>query len=149
MTLKGYFVFSEALLLYWNFTIKLFSDISRTLVDAVLPLCRDTVCVFYSSSQLDDINVSVCSCVWQGNKYIKAKQSWWHLFGGTIVNVKSNVTSTQKHFQAKGYLDKRGKICVFFTAGRLIVCMSVCAMIRCVYENIVHSTYLVWPLPIF
>ena len=39
---------------YWSLTIRLFSVISRTLVGGVLPLCRDSVGVFYSPSWLDN-----------------------------------------------------------------------------------------------
>ena len=39
---------------YRNFTIRLFSVLSRTLVAEVLPLCRWAVGVFYSSSQLGE-----------------------------------------------------------------------------------------------
>ena len=43
---------SPKLQYYWSFTIWLFSVITRTLVEEVLPLCRNAVGVFYSSSQL-------------------------------------------------------------------------------------------------
>ena len=37
---------------HWNFTIRLFSVISRTLIEGVLPLCRGAVSIFYSPSRL-------------------------------------------------------------------------------------------------
>ena len=38
---------------YWSHTIKLFSVITRTLVDGILPLCRDAVGVFCIPNRLD------------------------------------------------------------------------------------------------
>ena len=49
MAMKGYFTFSK-LQHYWDF--RFFSIISKTLVVGVLPLCRDSVGVFYSISRL-------------------------------------------------------------------------------------------------
>ena len=40
---------------YWNFTIRLFSVISWTLIGGVLPLCREAISVFYSPSRLGNI----------------------------------------------------------------------------------------------
>ena len=37
---------------YWNLTFRLFCVISRTLVGWGVPICRKTVCVFYSPSRL-------------------------------------------------------------------------------------------------
>ena len=37
---------------YWSFTLRLYSVIYRTLVGRILPLCRDTVRVFYCPSRL-------------------------------------------------------------------------------------------------
>ena len=53
---------STKLQLYWNLTIRLFSVISRTLVEGVLPLCREAVSVFYSPSWLGKIlYVYICT----------------------------------------------------------------------------------------
>ena len=41
---------------YWDLTIRLFSVISRTLIGEVLSLCRGAVSVFYSPSQLGNLN---------------------------------------------------------------------------------------------
>ena len=40
---------------YWSLTIRLFSDINRTLVGVYYPLCRDTVGVFCSTSRLGKV----------------------------------------------------------------------------------------------
>ena len=37
---------------YWSLRIRLFNVILRTLIRGILPLCRDRINVFYSSSQL-------------------------------------------------------------------------------------------------
>ena len=44
--------YSPKLQHYWNLTIRLSCVISRTLIEVVLPLCRDAVGVFYSPSRL-------------------------------------------------------------------------------------------------
>ena len=56
MAMKGYPA-SPKLLHYWNLTIRLFNVISRTLIEGkVLPLCREVVGIFYSLSQLGNMN---------------------------------------------------------------------------------------------
>ena len=42
---------------HWDLTIRLFSVISWTLVDGVLPLCRGAVSVFYSPSRLGKVKL--------------------------------------------------------------------------------------------
>ena len=50
---------SPKLMHYWNLAIKLFSNISNTLVGGVLPLCRKAVDVINSPSRLcDSLNVN-------------------------------------------------------------------------------------------
>ena len=51
MTMKGYSAFPK-LQHCWNLTIRLFSVISRTLVEGVLPLCREAFGVFYSHRRI-------------------------------------------------------------------------------------------------
>ena len=44
---------------YWSLTIRLYSVISRTLVQGVLPLCRDALSIFCSSSWLGHENQKI------------------------------------------------------------------------------------------
>ena len=42
---------------YWNLTVRLFRVISKKLVEGVLPLCWEAICVFYSSSRLGNLTI--------------------------------------------------------------------------------------------
>ena len=54
--------YSPKFLHHWNFTIWLFSVISRTLVGCALYLCIDAVDVFYNSSRLSKLRMNQCLC---------------------------------------------------------------------------------------
>ena len=49
---------------YWSLTIWLFNVISRTLVNGVLPLCRDAFDVFYSPDRMGLIRVGRVVFLW-------------------------------------------------------------------------------------
>ena len=49
---KGVFRIAQKFQHFWSLTTRLFSVISRTLVEGVLRLCRNAVCVFCSPSRL-------------------------------------------------------------------------------------------------
>ena len=48
---------------YWSLLIRLFSVISKRVVEGVLPLCRDAVGVFYCPSQIGSLSVSAWSII--------------------------------------------------------------------------------------
>ena len=58
----GYSTFSK-LQHYWNFTIRLFNVISRTLWGEILPLCRDAVGIFCWLSRLGNIYIYIYTTV--------------------------------------------------------------------------------------
>ena len=57
MAIKGYST-TPKLQHYWSLTVRFFNVICRAVVGGALPLCRDSVDVFYSSSRLGQ-NVNV------------------------------------------------------------------------------------------
>ena len=56
-TVRRVSLHSSKLLPYWNFTIRLFTVISRRHVVGVVPICKEAVGVFYSPSRLGKLRI--------------------------------------------------------------------------------------------
>ena len=72
MAMKGYSAFPK-LGHYWSLTIRLFSDISRALVERVFPLCKEEVGVFYSPSRLMELFYPNSLVMWWVLKFWEAQ----------------------------------------------------------------------------
>ena len=71
MVIKGY-SHSPKLQHYWNLTIRLFSVISKILIEGVLLFYRDAISVFWSPSRLGHLSIS------DNNSFAKSV-NWWFL----------------------------------------------------------------------
>ena len=80
MALKEYSTFNKVEY-YWSHMIRLLKVISRTLFEGILPLCRDTVGVFYSPRWLDNSLGKSYSSAEMQSVYSTAPGYWATLWG--------------------------------------------------------------------